>query len=160
MLRTRTDELSSMNLDYIAGFFDGEGSVSLQFHRMPSCKYGYQFLPAIIITQKNRQIIEAIQSFLKVGRLYPRRTGVWNLEVRKQSDIRKFISDINSVFVRVGESESPRSLKGIQNPVKKCIKQFLLTCIKSRSDKRLSGHPCGADFNPERIVGHGAKFQA
>lgn len=79
-----------MNLDYIAGFFDGEGSVSLQFHRMPACKYGYQFLPTISIAQKTRPILEEVQNFLGFGRIYGGHTH--RFQIVGHSNIRRFIS--------------------------------------------------------------------
>lgn len=84
-----------MNLDWIAGFFDGEGSVSLQFHRMPSCKYGYQFLPCISISQKTRNILECIQKQLQMGRLYTNGEQ-WRLEIRRQQNLRQFVTLFSS----------------------------------------------------------------
>jgi len=90
MLRAARDRVASMNLDWIAGFFDGEGSVSLQFHKVPACKYGYQFLPTIHITQKNAEILGEIQTYLGCGRIYGARCPA--LQIVGQPNIRKFIS--------------------------------------------------------------------
>jgi len=55
-----------MNWDYIAGFFDGEGTVSFSIIENPS-GYGYDIRPLVKISQKDKQILEEIQAFMNIG---------------------------------------------------------------------------------------------
>jgi len=83
-----------MNLDWIAGFFDGEGSVTLQPSRHRGCKYGYLFTPEITISQKSRLILDEIQRLLKIGKVLGERRGrfeIWRLRIRRHQEIRRFI---------------------------------------------------------------------
>ena len=80
-----------MNLDWIAGFFDGEGSVSLQIYRSQHRRCGYGFTPRIIITQADRRILRQIQSRLRCGGLCRRTHGVWQIEIRRSLAVRRFI---------------------------------------------------------------------
>src|SRR3989304_413205 len=52
---------SEMNWDYIAGFFDGDGSISFS-------KMHKQWL--ITITNKNEKVLKQIRNFIKFGKLY------------------------------------------------------------------------------------------
>lgn len=83
--------MGCMNLDWIAGFFDGEGSVSLRVARNSTCKSNYQFLPEITIGQKTPFIINAIHKRLRLGHVYPMGGG-WQFVVHSRSEICKFIS--------------------------------------------------------------------
>lgn len=56
-----------MNLDYIAGFFDGEGCVTLSKHKAVDNEhstYGFYIVPVIIIVQKDKRILESIRDYL------------------------------------------------------------------------------------------------
>lgn len=68
---------SKMSWDYVAGFFDGEGSVGFQ-------KKKGRFYPRIIFTQKDRKILELIKSFIGFGNIYGTRSR--NLEIDRHED--------------------------------------------------------------------------
>jgi intein-encoded DNA endonuclease-like protein len=57
----------TMNLDWIAGFFDGEGSVSAILDQDKKCFYGYKIIPHIQIAQKTKDILIEIEKFLNMG---------------------------------------------------------------------------------------------
>jgi len=62
-----------MNWDYLAGFVDGEGSLSL--NRGAAKRTGDRpralcFRPCLGITNNNRQVLELIQCFLRDGAIY------------------------------------------------------------------------------------------
>jgi intein/homing endonuclease len=79
-----------MNLDYIAGFFDGEGCASLALVRHPTAVYGYKLGPRIRITQKTREILDQIQEFLGMGKVRPD-TRCWNLHIERRQDCLRFV---------------------------------------------------------------------
>lgn len=53
-----------MTIEWLAGFFDGEGCVRLEPHQD-----GYYLYPRLILTQKDRQILRLVQSEFG-GKLY------------------------------------------------------------------------------------------
>lgn len=83
----------SLNLDYIAGFFDGEGSVRICIRKAiwnKSSSFGYFFNPHIDCSQKDREILDLIKSELHMGRVDKQKYGfVWI--VNKRDDCLKFI---------------------------------------------------------------------
>ena len=108
-----------MNWDYIAGFFDGEGTLA---------KHGKGF--RISITQTNKRILEQIQEFASVGHIFeitkrkPHWKDAWAYYIAKQSDIYKFVKKVEPKLV----------LK------RKLAKEAILTIgknLKEREEKRL-----------------------
>jgi hypothetical protein len=63
--------------DYVAGFFDGEGSVGFQ-------KKKGRMYPRITFTQKNPKILELIRTFIGYGTIYG--THSINLEIDRHED--------------------------------------------------------------------------
>jgi hypothetical protein len=53
-----------MNWDYIAGFFDGEGTISFNFRKSSTCGYGYQARAFFQLSQKDRGILDEINAFI------------------------------------------------------------------------------------------------
>jgi len=89
-------------MDYLAGFFDGEGSFVLRFIPDKRYKSGFQIRPHINITQKNYDILEKIKQELKMGYIYfHKRDKLWYFNIYNLQDISKFISSIREkVFVK------------------------------------------------------------
>jgi len=92
MLRMFEDSVQSMNLDYVAGFFDGEGSVSAAVVHHATTVYGYKIGPRIRITQKRPAILKEIQEFLGFGRL--QYDKCWNLHIQRREDCLRFVEFI------------------------------------------------------------------
>lgn len=74
-----------ISLDYIAGVFDGEGNINY------SCKH-YQ----IVITNTNLEMLEQVQSFLNMGKIYTRKKVGMNkicfmYRIFKREEVCKFI---------------------------------------------------------------------
>jgi len=79
--------------DYLAGFFDGEGSFILRFQKDSRYKTGWQVKPHINITQKNKEVLEKIKDELKIGNLYfHKRDKIWYFNVHKIQHLLKFVS--------------------------------------------------------------------
>jgi hypothetical protein len=79
-----------MNLDWIAGFFDGEGSASVRIAHNATCKYGFQIAPEITISQKRRAVIKAIHRRLGFGHVYPTGRSGWQFALHSRADIERF----------------------------------------------------------------------
>jgi len=86
------------SLDWIAGFFDGEGTVTVRLSRRAKTKYGYLFRPYISVSQKDRAILEAVQQRLRMGRLCAA-GGSWRLDIRSHAELRCFIGLFSSRVV-------------------------------------------------------------
>ncbi len=61
-------------IDYIAGFFDGEGSLIIRFKKDKRYKTGMFVEPVINITQKDKHILEIIQQKYG-GKIYYHKTS-------------------------------------------------------------------------------------
>lgn len=94
-----------MDLNYVAGFFDGEGSfvVSLK----PDKRYvnGVQIDTHINITQKNQEVLKLIQQEFQMGKIYfHSRDKLWHFNIYKLNDKLKFVEMLkNRLFVKQGQ---------------------------------------------------------
>lgn len=85
-----------MNLDYVAGFFDGDGAVSLNITDVPADRQRRKvnIVHRICFAQatRNATILEEIQKFLGMGRITHRKYGeIADLHIAKREDVRKFV---------------------------------------------------------------------
>jgi hypothetical protein len=83
--------------EYIAGFFDGEGCVSLMKHRSPSTKSHYIYNTIVIITNSNLQVLRDIRTKLGLGILNEkpistRNKAVYSIAIRRQEEIKTFLN--------------------------------------------------------------------
>jgi hypothetical protein len=84
-----------MNLDWIAGFFDGEGSVSLLVgglrRKRKDFRYGFVITPKIAISQKDPTVLHQIKQFLGYGFV-----SGHDISIKKNSDVLRFLNDVGS----------------------------------------------------------------
>ncbi len=86
--------------EYLAGFFDGEGSLTIRFRKDNRYKNGVQILPRINITQANKEILEKIKRTTKCGNIYfNRRDGTWSLDIYKIDELIKFTKMIKDKVI-------------------------------------------------------------
>lgn len=79
--------------DYLAGFFDGEGSIIIRFKKDERYRAGYQIEPKINISQKHKGVLKIIQRKLGYGKIYyHKRDKLWHYNVQRFKDIRSFVS--------------------------------------------------------------------
>jgi len=82
-----------MNWAYIAGFFDGEGCVS-RLNKNASHIYW-----RIDIVQKDRNVLDEIQKFIRYGKVFRSTTGIkktliYRYGIHKQEQILDFLSNV------------------------------------------------------------------
>jgi hypothetical protein len=82
---------SSMNLDYIAGLFDGEGSVILAANNHRTNPWGWLFRPDISIANNSRELLDDVQTCLGFGRVSPAGRGCYRWNIRKHVDVARFL---------------------------------------------------------------------
>jgi len=86
---------------YIAGFFDGEGSVSINIWKSKENKFGYILTPSVSMCQKQIKVLEIIQEKLKFGKIekifekkeISSKGNAYVLRIERK-DMKKFIKDI------------------------------------------------------------------
>lgn len=89
-----------MNSEYLAGFFDGEGSFQITLRDDPRYKTGVQVRLRIDITQRNRRPLDLIREFVGAGKMYFNRTyQLYQYNIFKIEDIEKFIATIDGLLV-------------------------------------------------------------
>jgi hypothetical protein len=59
-----------LNLDYLAGFFDGEGCVHFYLSRCEQCAFGIRVRVTITVAQKDPTILNMVKDFLGFGAVY------------------------------------------------------------------------------------------
>ena len=85
-----------MNDDYIAGFFDGEGSAMILTVRVKRGeKMFYRFRPVVKISQKTRPALQAIQRHLGYGTVVYN-NGIHILEIEGLDGVIDFATKISS----------------------------------------------------------------
>ena len=84
-----------MKDEYISGFFDGEGSLSVRIREDKRYKTGFQVLLRAEITQKNRRVLEMLKDELKIGNIYfNSHDKLWQYMIHKIKDLEKFVKII------------------------------------------------------------------
>lgn len=89
-----------MDQEYLAGFFDGEGSLIIRFKKDDRYASGFQIKPNIDIAQKNLEVLNKIKNDLKIGKIYyNKKEKLWHYDIYKFKDIEKFISTIKGKLI-------------------------------------------------------------
>lgn len=142
-----------MNWDYIAGFFDGEGSL---------VRHGKGF--RISISQANKEILEEIRDFTGIGHICeitkrkPHWSDSWIYFIAKQSDVYKFVkrAEPRLVLKRKLSREAILTIgKNLKEIEEKRLKlERTIKAAKTLRKKRLSyraiGKELGIDFGYAR----------
>lgn len=80
----------TITLNYIGGFFDGEGSITVGIYKSPKTKYGYGFFTRISISQKTSEILKLIRDTIQLGKLETFKSYS-DLRIRDKDECLKFI---------------------------------------------------------------------
>lgn len=98
----------NVNLDYIAGFFDGEGSGHMLVIQRRTI-LGFTLRPRFTITQKNKEVLEVIRDYLGFGKVRQapsHRNHVWTLYINDMPNCRAFAEMmIPRCFVKKPQTE-------------------------------------------------------
>jgi len=83
-----------LNLDWLAGFFDGEGTITVSTSTATAMRHGIQIRPTIALSQSNKRafIITHVQQELGFGITYPNieeHKLVW--QVFNKQDLERFV---------------------------------------------------------------------
>ena len=87
---------SKINLAYIAGFLDGDGSLMLQLKKRKDSKIGLRFMVTICFYQGSRhgKPLHWISRELGIGYISRRKDGMSELRVNGFRQVKKILSDL------------------------------------------------------------------
>ena len=120
-----------MTWKYIAGFFDGEGSIT---HN----KKGYR----ITISQTNKEVLNNIKNYTGVGNIFKnskRRShwkDSWVYYIAKQSDVFLFLKNILPYLI-IKKNEANKTLPDLESSVNRINKKIRERRIRIKKVKKL-----------------------
>lgn len=89
-----------MNVEYLSGFFDGEGSFIARIRTDSRYRLGTHIELCIDITQKNRIVLDQIKEFVGFGYIYFNSTyNLYQFRIHKIQDIQKFTNLISAHLI-------------------------------------------------------------
>lgn len=142
-----------MNWNYIAGFFDGEGSITKNGK-------GYR----ITISQTNFKVLNSIKNFLGFGNIFKEKKrkehwkDSWVFYIAKQDEVLLFLKKIRFLII-VKEKEVARAIKDLNKIVRKINKKkekslYIKVKAKKLRDEGMTyreiGNELGIDFGHAR----------
>lgn len=83
---------------YIAGFVDGEGSFNVSIKKRSDYEHQWKITASFNISQKDRKVLEWIQSVLHCGSIRERNDGVLYYEVTTVASLQKVIIPLFTAF--------------------------------------------------------------
>ena len=78
-------------LNYIAAFFDGEGSATIRILKKDKLRIYYKFDPSISMVQKTEDVLLQIKGILGFGKIYKGNNNCYRYQISNHKDILKFI---------------------------------------------------------------------
>src|SRR3989337_3779863 len=85
--------IEKANLAYIAGFFDGDGSVRIQLQPRENSRLGYRVRAIISFAQKvgHEKELSWIRNQFKIGYIYTRNDGMSELKIEGFGKVEKIL---------------------------------------------------------------------
>lgn len=83
-----------LSLEYVAGFFDGEGTAAVVLSRNKS-PWGFRWFPWLLVTQKNPSILYQIRDRFNFGHVYKvGKAEMYQYRVSRRADVVSFADAI------------------------------------------------------------------
>ncbi|MCX6760380.1 MAG: LAGLIDADG family homing endonuclease [Candidatus Nealsonbacteria bacterium] len=111
---------SKINLAYIAGFLDGDGSLMLQIKKRKDGKTGRRFMATICFYQDSRheKPLYWIRNYLKIGYISKRKDNITELRINGFEKIRGIIKNLLP-FIKFKKKQADTLLKATSLLVKR-----------------------------------------
>ena len=106
---------SKIELAYIAGFLDGDGSLMLQIKKRKDSKIGIRFMPVICFYQDTRheKTLNWIREVLGIGYISRRNDGMTELRINGYEQIRNILKGL-SPYIRFKKLQSTALLNACE----------------------------------------------
>ena len=128
----RPSKANPIDLAYIAGFLDGDGSIMLQLHRRKAGKEAFRVKTVICFYQDSRHIkkIEWIKKVLGCGYVYTRRDHISELRIEGFQKVFEVLLSLKP-YLRFKDKQVSLMLKLIPKLQQKLLlKQNIIVWIK------------------------------
>ncbi len=115
---------------YLAGFFDGDGSVMIQLRERKECKFLFRVKTLVILYQDTRyiSILKDIQSILGCGYVYERNDHMSELRIEGHEHVFQFLTAVRP-YVRFKVQQVTYMLQALKLLQKKySLQDFLEIC--------------------------------
>ena len=115
---------------YIAGFFDGDGSLMLQLKKRSDTKLGFRFMVTICLYQDSRhdKPLYWIREVFSIGYIHQRNDNITELRINGYRSVRRILKSLQP-YVRFKKVQLNAVLKAcdilIENDVRKLTKSQL-----------------------------------
>jgi len=86
-----------MNIDYVAGFLDGDGHISLWVRKNYRLKT-FHFTPSINFSQKNKFVLEKIKEYLNMGYITNHGNG-YTLHITNKESVKRLVSLLDGKLI-------------------------------------------------------------
>lgn len=130
---------------YLAGFFDGDGSVMIQLRERKRMKYFFRVKTVVILYQDTRylSVLKDIQSFLGFGYVYERNDHMTELRIEGHEKVHAFLDKVYP-YVRFKKQQVLYVLQALKLLQKKySLEEFLEVCD-------LSDHVSASNYSSKR----------
>jgi hypothetical protein len=117
--------LQNLNLAYIAGFLDGDGSLMLQVKKRHDTTSGWRIMATICFYQDNRHNhpLYWIKNQLKIGYISKRNDGITELRINGFSQVKEILIKLLP-FIRFKKKQTKKMIKILNLLESKKIKNF------------------------------------
>ena len=127
----RLSKVNPLNLAYIAGFLDGDGSIMLQYHRRESGKEKFRVKTVICFYQDDRysKEIKWIKSVLGCGYVYIRSDHICELRIEGYKRVYEVLSSLKP-YLRFKNKQAALMLKVIPELQQKTSERSIVDWIR------------------------------
>ncbi len=122
--------LTDLEIAYIAGFLDGDGSIFFQIIKRPDYKQKFQIRTSIAFYQDttNRSILEWLKRKFESGYIRDRKTGISDYTIVESKEVKKILTLLKP-YVKLKQRHIVLGLEIIDKlENKKSDKDFLEIC--------------------------------
>ena len=106
---------SDINLSYIAGFLDGDGSIMLQIKKRSDTKTGYRFMATICLYQDSRHDTPLfwMQNIFGIGYITKRNDHISELRINGFKTVQRILTDLQP-YIRFKKLQTEAMIRACQ----------------------------------------------
>jgi len=120
-----------MDISYIAGLIDGDGTITLIVRRDHTCAFGYYFIPKIGVAQQEREVLDAIKECLGMGQIIYIGKGSYEWVVYNWDECRKIVSLLEGkLVVKARQLELLKEFLFLKEPYQAWTKEKFIRALE------------------------------